>query len=86
MAENKHLSKTILGKTVVSKSGKKFGMVGDLTFETRTGELIYLLLKQPTPSASNLDLEKSKDGSLMVPFSSVMAVGDFIVISEEDIV
>ena len=86
MAEDKHLSKTLMGKTVVSKSGKKFGMVGDLTFETRTGELIYLLLKQPTAAASNLDLEKSKEGHLMIPFSSVMAIGDFIVISEEDIV
>lgn len=86
MAEEKHLSKSLIGKVVVSKSGKKFGVVGDLTFETRTGELIYLLLRQATPSAMSLDLEKGKDGSLMVPFSSVMAIGDFIVISEEDIV
>ncbi len=86
MAEDKHPSKNLMSKTVVSKSGKKFGIVGDLTFETRTGELIYLLLKQPTQAASNLDLEKSRDGNLMIPFSSVIAVGDFIVISEEDII
>jgi hypothetical protein len=33
-----------------------------------------------------LDLEKTKDGDIMVPFSSLIASGDFVVIAEEDIV
>ena len=86
MADEKKYSKNLLGKTVVSKSGKKFGIVGDLIFEIRTGELIYLVLKTPTGYALNLDLEKTKDGDLMVPFSSVMASGDFVVVAEEDMV
>ena len=86
MAEEKKYSKNLLGKTVVSKSGKKFGLVGDLIFEIRTGELIYLVLKNPTGYALNLDLERTKDGDLMVPFSSVIATGDFVVVAEEDIV
>ena len=86
MADEKKYSKNLLGKTVVSKSGKKFGFVGDLIFEIRTGELIYLVLKTPTGYALNLDLEKTKDGDLMVPFSSVMASGDFVVVAEEDMV
>lgn len=86
MADEKKYSKNLLGKTVVSKSGKKFGLVGDLIFEIRTGELIYLVLKTPTGYALNLDLEKTKDGDLMVPFSSVMASGDFVVVAEEDMV
>jgi len=86
VAEEKKYSKNLLGKTVVSKSGKKFGLVGDLIFEIRTGELIYLVLKNPTGYALNLDLERTKDGDLMVPFSSVIATGDFVVVAEEDIV
>jgi len=86
VADEKKYSKNLLGKTVVSKSGKKFGLVGDLIFEIRTGELIYLVLKTPTGYALNLDLEKTKDGDLMVPFSSVMASGDFVVVAEEDMV
>jgi len=86
MAEEKKYSKNLLGKTVVSKSGKKFGIVGDLIFEIRTGELIYLVLKTPTGYALNLDLEKTKDGDLMIPFSSVIASGDFVVVAEEDMV
>jgi len=86
MAEDKKYSRTLVGKTVVSKAGKKFGIIGDLMFEIRTGELIYLLIKQPTAYAMTLDLEKTKDGDIMVPFSSLIATGDFVVIAEEDIV
>lgn len=83
--EEKKYAKQILGKTVVTKSGKKFGEIGNITFETRTGELIQLILKNPTQYTENLTLEKDKNGSLLIPFSSVLAVGDFVVISEEDI-
>lgn len=78
-------SKSILGKTVVSKAGKKFGEVGDLTFEARTGELIYVVLKNPTPYAAGFDLERDSKGSIQIPFSSVVAVGDYVVVAEEDI-
>ena len=43
--EDRKYSKQLLGKTVVTKSGKRFGEVGNITFETRTGELIHLILK-----------------------------------------
>ena len=86
MPEEKKFSRDIVGKTIVSKSGKKFGVVGDLVFETRTGELIYILLSNATEFAGNLNLERSKHGDLMVPFSSVLSTGDFVIISEEDII
>lgn len=78
-------SKNILGKTVVSKTGKKFGEVGDLMFESRTGELIYVILRNPTPYADSFDLEKNQKGQIQIPFSSVVAVGDYVVVAEEDI-
>jgi len=84
--EDKKYSKQIIGKTVVTKSGKRFGEVGNLTFETRTGELIQILLKNPTSYAEGLELEKEKSGSITIPYSAVIAVGDFVVVSEEDII
>ena len=82
----KRYSKKILGKTVVSKSGKKYGEVGNLTFETRTGELLHIVVARPTGYIEGLDLEKDESGKPLIPFSSVVAIGDFIVISEEDMV
>lgn len=42
--DDKKFSKQIIGKTVVSKAGKRFGEVGDVIFETRSGELIHIVL------------------------------------------
>jgi len=84
--EDKKFSKQIIGKTIVSKTGKRFGEVGDIIFETRSGELIHMVLVNPTSYTEKLELEKDKEGNILVPFSSVIAIGDFMVISEEDII
>lgn len=84
--EEKKFSKQLIGKTVVSKTGKKFGDVGDVIFETKSGELIHLLLANPTAYTQKLELEKDKNGNILVPFSAVIAMGDFLVVAEEDII
>lgn len=84
--EEKKFSKQLIGKTIVSKTGKRFGEVGDIIFETRSGELIHMVLKNPTAYTEKLDLEKNKDNQILIPFSAVIAIGDFMVIAEEDIV
>ena len=84
--DQKKFSKNLIGKTLVSKSGKRFGEVGDIAFEVKSGELIHVVLKNPTQYTEKLELEKSKEGNLLIPFSAVIAMGDFLVVSEEDIV
>ncbi|MAG60506.1 hypothetical protein CL619_01845 [archaeon] len=86
MEKDKNYSREIMSKTVVSKMGKKFGEVGDLVFEVSSGELIHLVLKNPTSYTDKLELEKDKEGNQLIPFSAVIATGDFIVVSEEDII
>lgn len=84
MAEKKPF-KELIGKMIVTKEGKKIGSVNDITFETRTGELIQLVLSEPTAFTQSLELEQSKDKEILIPYSSVIAIGDFIVVSEEDL-
>ena len=87
MAEDdKKFSKQLIGKTVVSKTGKRFGELGDIVYETRSGELVHLVLHNPTSYTEKLELEKDKDNSILIPFSAVIAIGDFLVIAEEDII
>jgi len=84
--DDKKLSKDMIGKTVVSKTGKRFGEVGDIYFETNHGELIHLVLTNPTAYATKLDLEKDKEsGKVLIPCSAIIAVGDYLVVSEEDL-
>ena len=84
--EEKKFSKKLLGKTVVSKTGKKFGEVGDIIFETKSGELIHVVLANPTSYTMKMELEKDKVGNILIPFSAVIAMGDFLVVAEEDII
>jgi len=81
----KILARKLLDKVVVSKSGKKFGEIGDLVFDTKTGEIIDFTLVNPTKYISDISLEKDTSGDYLVPFHSVIAIGDFVVINEEDI-
>ncbi len=85
MEDDKRYSRQFLGKTVVSRTGKRFGEVGSILFETRSGELLHLTLRNPTGFTEGLELERDEKGNPLIPFTSVIAVGDFVVISEEDI-
>jgi len=85
MAIDKKPHKEILGKPVVTKEGKKLGVIKDITFETRTGELIHLVLKDPSDYAQQLNLERSQEREVLIPYNSIIAIGDFVVVSEEDL-
>ena len=86
MEDEKRLSKSLLGKTVVSETGKIFGDVGDLGFETSSGEIMHVVLSNPATHALKLDLEKDKSGNILIPFTAVLAIADYLVIREEDII
>ncbi len=85
MSDKKPL-REFLGRLVVTKEGKRLGVAKDIIFETKTGELIQLVIKDPTSYTRNLNIEKTKQGELLIPYSAIIAIGDFIVISEEDLV
>ena len=85
MSIDKKPHKEVLGRPVVTKEGKKLGVIKDITFETRTGELIHIIIKEPTPYAKQLNLERSKDGEILISYNSIIAIGDFVVVSEEDL-
>jgi len=86
MAIEKKPHKEILNKAVVTKEGRKLGIIKDITFETRTGELIHLVIKDTTPYSNQLNLERSQEKELLIPYNSIIAIGDFVVVSEEDLI
>lgn len=79
-------SKELVGKILVSnETGRKFGTVGDLDYITESGELINLVLVDPTNHAADLKLQQDDKGRTLIPFSAVKSVGDFVIISETEI-
>ena len=86
MQDNKNPFNAILGKMIVTKEGKRLGFAKDITFETKSGELINILVKDATPYTRNLNLERTKSEDLLIPHSAIIAIGDFIIVSEEDLI
>ncbi|MCD6590833.1 MAG: PRC-barrel domain-containing protein [Candidatus Aenigmarchaeota archaeon] len=85
--EERVRSRDLVGKVIVSEeTGKKFGVVGDIDYIVESGELINLVLVQPTKHATELNLQEDEKGRTLIPFSAVKSVGDFIIVSEKDII
>lgn len=85
MALDKKPLSEIVGKLIVTKEGKRLGLVKDITFETRTGELIQIVMKDSTTYTRNLNLERTQKKEPLVPYNSIIAIGDFVVVNEEDL-
>ncbi len=86
MQMEKNPFSTLLGKMIVTKEGKRLGFVKDLLFETRSGELINIIVKDPTAYTKNLNLERTNSNNLLIPYSAIIAIGDFVIVSEEDLI
>ena len=86
MQEGKKTFNSLVGKMIVTKEGKRLGFVKDITFETNSGELINLVVKDSTTYTKKLNLEKSSSNESLIPYSSIIAIGDFVIISEEDLI
>lgn len=83
---NKNVFSSLLGKMIVTKEGKRLGFVKDILFETKSGELINVIVKDPTPYTKNINLERTNTNELLIPHSAIIAIGDFVIVSEEDLI
>lgn len=86
MPNNKISYSSIIGKMLITKEGKRLGFIKDITFETSSGELIHIIIKDPTIYTKNLNLERTKSNELLIPFSAIIAKGDYVIVSEEDLI
>ncbi len=87
MAEQKVRGRDLIGKVVVSEeTGRKFGIVGDVSFITESGELMNIIMVEPTKHVFDLQMAQDDKGRVLIPFTAVRSVGDFIIIAEKDII
>jgi sporulation protein YlmC with PRC-barrel domain len=85
--EERVRSRELIGKILVSEeTGKKFGVIGDIDYVAESGELINLVLSETTPHTATLSLPVDDNKRMLVPFSAVKSVGDFVIVAEKDIV
>jgi len=80
-------TKDLVGKVILSEdTERKFGVVGNVNFITESGELMNIVVAEPTKQTLELKLAEDDKGRLLIPFSAVKSVGDFLIIAEKNIV
>ena len=73
-------SGSIAGKEIVNIDGMVLGELEDVIFEVQTGKLVDLLVK---PNKELNRMKYREDGKfVLIPFASVVAIKDYIVIDE----
>jgi len=51
-----------------------------------TGELMNLLVSDTTEHLDDVQLQEDRKGRNIIPFSAVRSMGDFVIVSEDDII
>ena len=81
-----HRGRDVLGKTIISEeTGRNYGIVGDVAFVSDSGELLNIIVADPSKHLLSLELDRDDSNRILIPFSSVKSVGDYVIISEKDI-
>ena len=76
----KVFSGSIVGKEIVNIDGAVLGELENVIFEVQTGKLVDLVVK---PDSGLNRTKYREDGNfVLIPFSSVVAVKDYIVVDE----
>ncbi len=87
MAETRVRAADIVGKTIISEeTGRKFGVVSNIDFITESGELLNIIVEQATRHLSDLNLKTDEKGRIQIPFSAVKSIGDFVIVSENELI
>lgn len=78
------LASSLRDMRVLTDKGLRVGNIYDLEVDEDTGEIETLVVETETEEiAENLSMDE--EGYALVPFSSVLAIRDYIVISEKSL-
>lgn len=78
------LASSLRDMRILTDKGLRVGNIYDLEVDKETGEVDTLVVKPESEEIAQ-SLSTDEDGYALVPFSSVVAVRDYIVISEKSL-
>ena len=87
MPESRVKAADIIGKEIISEeTGRKFGIVDNIEFVAESGEMLNIVVASPTRYLKELNPKTDEQGRILIPFTAVKSVGDFVIISESELV
>ncbi len=77
----KILAKNLSNKRVMLTDGSELGIINNVIMESKTGELLYLLVKPN--SMIDISKYKTQDNYLLIPFETVRAAKDYAIVDKK---
>ena len=77
----KMAKKELSNKKVMGTDGSEMGILYNITCDMRTGDLVNLIIRPDM--TLNVESYRTEDGFVLVPFSAVRAVKDYIVVDKK---
>lgn len=77
-------AKQLEGKKVVVSDGSLLGKLVDIEVDEVTGKLLNLFI-EPDPDSELASRLEKQEGMIKVPYASVNAVGDFIIVDRKNL-
>ena len=79
------IAKQLGGKRIITNKGEEIGRLSDILIDETSGKMESFLIELNKDSKLSKDLQK-KEGLGIVPYKSVFAVSDVIVVDENMLV
>ncbi len=77
------IARQLSGKKLVTNEGEDFGRLVDLEVNEVSGRIESLLI-EPNPDSGLASKMRKDDGMVHIPYESVLAVGDFIIVEKRN--
>lgn len=78
------IARQLSGKKLVTNEGDDFGRLVDIDVNEVSGKIEGLIV-EPNPDSGVASKMRKEDGMVHIPYESVLAVGDFIVVEKRNI-
>jgi sporulation protein YlmC with PRC-barrel domain len=77
------IARQLSGRKLVTNEGEDFGRLVDISVNEVSGRVEYLIAEPNPDSDLALNMRK-EDGMCHIPYESVLAVGDFIILEKRN--
>ena len=77
------IARQLSQKKVITNDGEDFGRLVDLNVNEVTGKIEYLVI-EPNPDNGTAGKMRKEDGMVLVPYESVLAAGDYVIIEKRN--
>lgn len=77
------IARQLSGKKLVTNDGDDFGRLVDIDVNEVSGKVEKLIV-EPNPDSQTASKLRKDDGMVHIPYESVLAVGDFIIVERRN--